>query len=66
MNVYCRDETVETSTIYSETPAIYGVYTCAQLFVCTKSLVSSVYAMKTAKQCVNTLEGNIHDRGAMS
>jgi hypothetical protein len=32
----------------------------------TETIVTDVYGMKTEKQFVNTLEDNIHKRGAMS
>ena len=66
MNVYRRDKPVATDTIYSDTHVIDDGYTCDQLFVGTKSLVSYVYGMKTDKQLVNTLEENICACGAMS
>ena len=47
MNVYRRDKPVATDTIYSDTHVIDDGYTCDQLFVGTKSLVSDVYGIKT-------------------
>jgi hypothetical protein len=32
----------------------------------TETLVTDIYGMKTEKKFVNTLEDNIHERGAMS
>ena len=66
MNLHCRDEPVANDTIYSDTLAIYGGSTYAQLFVGKYSLVSNAYCMKTDNQFLNTLEGNIHARGEMS
>ena len=66
MNVYCRDKPVATDTIYSDTHVIDDGFTCNQLFVGTKSLVSYVYGMKTYNQFVNTFEDNIRARGEMS
>ena len=66
LNVHRRDEPVATDTVYSDTPAIDGGATSAQLFVGTESLLSDVYGMKTDKQFVNTLEDNIRERGAPS
>eukprot|EP00980_Cylindrotheca_fusiformis_P004536 scaffold963_cov114-Cylindrotheca_fusiformis.AAC.2 len=66
LNVQRRDEPVATDTVYSDTPAIDGGETCAQLFVGTETLVTDVYGMKTEHQFVNTLEDNVRERGAMS
>ena len=55
-NVHRHNEPIITDTVYSDTPAIDSGYTCAQLFVGTKSLVTDVYGMKTGKQFINTLE----------
>ena len=62
MNVYCRDKTVATDTIYYGTPTIDDGSTQTQLFFGTKSLVTYVYGMKTDKQFINILEDNIHAR----
>jgi hypothetical protein len=51
--------------VFSDVPAIDDGSTCAQLYVGTKSTVTDVYGMKSEKQLVNTLEDNIHNRGAM-
>ena len=64
-NVSRRSEPVCTDTVFSDTPAIYGGETSAQLFVGKYSLVSDAYGMKTDKQFVNTLQDNIRQRGAM-
>ena len=66
MNVYRCDKPVATDTIYSDTNVIDDGYTCNQLFVGTKSLVSYVYGTKTDNQFVNTLDYNIRAFGAMS
>jgi hypothetical protein len=66
LNVQRRDEPVATDTVYSSTPAIDGGETCAKIFVGTEILVTDVYDMKTEKQFFNTLEDNIHKRGALS
>jgi hypothetical protein len=66
LNVKRRDEPVATDTVFSDTPAIDGGQTCAQIFVGTETLVTDVYGMKNEKQFVNTLEDNIRERGAMS
>jgi hypothetical protein len=66
LNVKRRDEPVATDTIFSHTPAIDGGETCAQFFVGTETLVTDIYGMKSEKQFVDTLEDNIHERGAMS
>jgi hypothetical protein len=64
LNVHRRNEPIATDTVYSDTPAIDGGETHAQLFVGTESLVTDVVGMKTDKQFVNTLEDNIRHRGA--
>lgn len=64
-NVSRRRESVATDTIYSDTPAIFGGETMAQLFVGRESLVTDVYGMKTSKQFANTLQDVIRQRGAM-
>jgi hypothetical protein len=66
LNVQHRDEPVATDTVYSDTPAIDGGETYAQIFVGTETMVTDVYGMKTEKQFVNTLEDNIRERGVMS
>jgi hypothetical protein len=65
LNVKRRDEGVATDCVFSDTPAIDGGETCAQMFVGVDSLVTDIYGMKTEKQFVNTLEDNIRERGAM-
>ena len=65
MNLHCRDKTVATDTIYSDTPSIDYGSPCYQFFVCTKSLVFDVYGIKTDKQFVNTLKYNICAWGEM-
>jgi hypothetical protein len=64
LNVHCRNEPVATDMVYSDTPAICGGETMAQLFVGTKSLVTDVEGMKSQCQFVNSLEDNIRRRGA--
>ena len=60
----CPQETQSCchNTVYSHTPACVKM---AQLFVRKESLVSDIYLMRSRKQFVNTLEYNIHRRGAM-
>jgi len=55
---------VATDTIYLDTPAIDSGATIAQVFVGVESLVTDVYAMKTDRQFINTLEDQICTRGA--
>ena len=64
-NVHRRNEPVATDTVFSDTPAIDGGETSAQVFIGTKSNVIDVYPIKNMKQFVNTLEDNITERGAM-
>jgi hypothetical protein len=60
LNVHRHNEpAVATATIYSDTPAINGGETHAQLFVGTESLVTDIEGMKTDKQFFNTLKDNI-------
>ena len=65
INVKRRSEPVATDTFYCDTPAVDDGSTCAQLFVGTKTLLTDVYELKSDKQFVNSLEDNIHQRGAM-
>ena len=65
LNVPRRHEAVATDTVYSDTPAVDSGVKQAQLFVGKESLVSDIYAMRSGKQFVNTLEDNIRRRGAM-
>jgi len=64
LNVHRRDEPVATDTIYSDMPAIDLGTTIAQVFVGTESLITDVYAIKTDRQFINTLEDQIRTRGA--
>jgi hypothetical protein len=64
-NVPRRSEDVATDTFYSDTPAIFGGETVAQLFVGRDSNVSDVYGLKSGKHFVNSLQDNIRHRGAM-
>ena len=64
VNVHRRDEPVATDTVFSDTPAIDGGETAAQIFVGTESFVTDVEGMKSESQFVNTLEDNIRRRGA--
>ena len=64
LNVHRRDEPVATDTVFSDTPAIDGGETAAQIFVGTRSYVTDVEGMKSVNQFVNTLEDNIRRRGA--
>jgi hypothetical protein len=52
-----------TWSIRSNTPAINGGETAAQIFVGTWSYVTDVEGMKSEKQFVNTLEDNIRRHG---
>jgi hypothetical protein len=64
-NVRRRIEAVATDTIFSDAPAVDSGVKAAQLFIGRSSLVADVYGVKTDKDFVNTLEDNIHERGAM-
>jgi hypothetical protein len=64
VNVHRRNEPVATNTVYSDTPAIGGGETAAQIFVGTESFVTDVEGMKTDRQFVNALEDNIRCHGA--
>ena len=65
LNVHHRNEPVATDTVYSDTPAINGGETYAQIFVGTESLVTDVEGMKTDKQFVNMLEDNIRPNSSL-
>ena len=47
LNAKRRDEPVATDTVFSDTPAIDGGQSCAQIYVGTETLVTDVYGMKT-------------------
>jgi hypothetical protein len=64
LNVFRRNEKESTDTVYSDTPAIDGGETMAQLYIGHESLHADAYGMKTEKQFVNTLEDQILRRGA--
>jgi len=64
-NVPRRNEDVATDTFYSDTPAVYGGQVIAQLFVGRVTNVTDIYALKSGKQFVNSLQDNIRQRGAM-
>ncbi len=53
LNVKRGDEPVTTDAVFSDTPAIDGGQTCAQIFVGTETLVTDVYGVKNEKQFVN-------------
>ena len=65
LNVPRRHESVATDTIFSGTPAVDSGVKQAQVFMGRDLLVADVYPMKSGKQFVNTLDGNIRRRGAM-
>ena len=65
-NVHHRNKSVATDTVYSDTAAIDSGATSVQIFIGTTSLLTDVYGMKSDKQFVNTLEDNIHTRGALN
>jgi len=64
LNHFCREELVATDMIVSDTPAIDGGKTWAQLFIGTKSLLSDAYGMKTPANFSSTLMDNITQQGA--
>lgn len=66
LNVHCRNELLAVDTVYCDTPAIDDMFTCARIFVGTKTLASDVYGMKSDKRFFNSLEDNIRKRGSMS
>ena len=56
LNVLCRNKPVATDTIQSDTPAVDGGETYAQLFVGVQSLLSDAYGMKSPAQFPGRLE----------
>ena len=46
--------------VFSDTPAIDGGETAAQIFVGTESFVTDVEGMKSESQFINTLEDSVH------
>ena len=59
LNVKRRSEPVTTDMVYYDTPDIDNGSKCAQLFVCTKNILTDVYGMNSEKQFVNSLEDKI-------
>jgi hypothetical protein len=59
VKIHRRNEPVATDTDFSDTPAIDGGETMAQIFVGTETLVTDVEGMKSEKQFINALEDNI-------
>ena len=66
LNVHRRDEPVATDMIYSDTPTVDSGATIAHVFVGVESLVTDVYAIKTDRQFINTLEDQIRSQGALT
>jgi hypothetical protein len=64
LNVTRRNEPVVCDIIYANVPAIDDGSIAAVIFVGTDTQVIDVYGIKTAKQCVNTLEDHITYCGA--
>ena len=65
-SIPCHNEPITTDTVMSDTPAIDGGSTMAQLFCGEDTLVCDVYGIKNLKQFVNTLSDNIGKHGAMA
>ena len=65
LNIPRRHEPVVTDTAFSDTSAVDSGVTQVQVFVGRDTLVADAYPMKSGKQFVNTLDGNIRRRGAM-
>ena len=66
LNIPRRHEPVTTDTVFSDTPAVDSGVKHAPVFVGRDTLVGDAYPMKSGKQFVNTLEGNIGRRGAIN
>ena len=64
LNAHRSHEPVAMDTIYSDTPAVNSGATITQVFVGVESLVTDVYAIKTDRQFINTLEDQIRTQGA--
>ena len=64
LNIYWRQEAVDTDAIYSEAPAIVSDVTQAQFYCGQEYLVCDMFGMKIYKQLVNNLEDKIWQRGA--
>ena len=64
-NIPRRSEAVATDTIFSDTPAVDDGSTMAQFFCGRDTLVCDAYRIKSTKQFINTLSGNIRKQGAM-
>ena len=66
LHVKRRNEPVATDTVYSDTTTLDNDCKHTQIFVGNNTMFTDIYGMKTDSQFVNTLEGCIRDRGAMS
>ena len=64
-NIPRRSEAVATDTIFSDTPAVDDGSTMAQFFCGRDAVVCDAYGIKSTKQFINTLSGNIRKWGAM-
>ena len=50
LNVKRGSDPVAIDTVYCDTPAIDDGFTCTQLFVGTKTLITDVYGIKSDKK----------------
>jgi hypothetical protein len=65
LSAHRRDEAAAADTVCSDTPAIDGGETAAQVFVGTESAVCDARSVKSGKQLIGALEGNTAERGAL-
>jgi hypothetical protein len=64
LNIPRRDEDLATDTIFSDTPAVDGGQTCAQIYFGTTSHAAHAYGMTREKQFLNTLQDCVNEHGA--
>jgi len=64
LNVPRRDEDLASDTIFSDTPAVDGGQTCAQIYFGTTSHVGHAYGMTREKEFINTLQDCVNEHGA--
>ena len=65
LNIPRRQESVVTDTVYDDTSAIDYGHTRTQFYCETDLKVYDIYGMKMDKQCINSFEDIIRQRGAM-
>ena len=66
LDIKYQDKPIALDTVFCNAPAISDSSIFAQMFVCTKTLVTSVYRIKADEEFINMLKDNIREREEMS